>query len=85
MDQDSEVTELLRWYIATVHQLLIQHLPVAKQTIPYIVHFFPQCVASGRKKHPHLSHNVVKLIEISYLSSSVKELYVILRQMSSVC
>lgn len=56
MDQDSEATELLQRIITAVHWLLIQHLPVAKQTDPYIVHFFfSQCVASGRKKKTPLT------------------------------
>lgn len=40
--------------------------------------FFPQCIASGRKNPatPHLSHSVVKLIEIAYFSRNVEEYYV---------
>lgn len=86
MDQDGEATELLGQIITTVHWLLIQHLPVAKQTTPYIVHiFFTVCCFWQKKNTPHLSHSAVKLVEIAYHSSGVKQLYVIFRQMSSVC
>lgn len=56
MDQDSEATELLQRIIRAVHWLLIQHLPVAKQTDPYIVHFFFHSVLllAEKKKHPSL-------------------------------